>query len=339
MRDPNSFHDPNLILTLTLKSSNSRLKGCRTWKCPHFSGVKFKSVLVTQESTHRHKATCQLSGLLAPRENGNRSVKLLLCLLPVSVRLYPPPPSILCSCSCTSSSTRCVHASLSASKSFIPRRPGALHAAAGSPVCVGTMHHEPHPHDLVLTLQWMAGCFDSAVSLITSPSPFCMNCFPDNDHKSSCMPDATKYAGLLCHELMIMCLLPERLEQTAIRDIVFRSSGGVRHPLQGQNTGFIRAQANQIVYNTTVKASAVYWLAKVIIHLCWQHDDIRDPQKCGLVDVSPLVIQRRLSLSASPTTELFTSSTLPIHKHLITHTNLFFHYSLAIVKLQNRPQS
>lgn len=154
-----------------------------SFQCPNLSW--------SYKSTHsRHKPTCQLSGLLTPRDKGNRSEKLLLCLLPVSVCLYPPLPSILCSC--TYSSIRCLYASLSAGKSFIPRRPGALHAAAGSPVCVGTAHHELHPHDLVLTLQWMAGCFDSAVSLIISPSTFCMNCFPDNDHKSSCTPDATK---------------------------------------------------------------------------------------------------------------------------------------------------
>lgn len=134
---------------------------------------------------------------------------------------------------------------------------------------------------------------------------------------------------------MIMGLLPEHLEQTAIRDIVFRK----RQLPQGQNTGFIRGQANQIVYNTTVKVSAVYWLAGMIIHLCWQHDDIRQTQNCALVDVSPLLGQRRLysvfllqRLPASPITELFISFTLPIHRreHPITHTNLFFDYSFFI---------
>lgn len=167
-------------------------------KCPHFGGIKFKSVLTLlaiqvhthiHTETHRHKPIRQLSGLLVPHDKGNRSEKFLFQL---PVCLYHPPPSILCSC--TSSSIRCLYASLSADKSFIPRRPGTLQLCTllQAPVCMGTVHHELHPHDLVLTLRWMAGCFDSAVSLITSPSTFCMNCFPDNDHKGLRTPDANK---------------------------------------------------------------------------------------------------------------------------------------------------
>lgn len=61
-------------------------------------------------------------------------------------------------------------------------------------------------------------------------------------------------AGPLCHQLMISPSLPECLEQTPIRAVVLRGrewAGGIRY--SQKNTEHSRVQANQIVYDTTVK--------------------------------------------------------------------------------------
>lgn len=141
-----------------------------------------------------------------------------------------------------------------------------------------------------------------------------------------------------------MCLLPERLEQTAIRDIVFRKSGGMRHPPQGQKTGFIRAQANQIV--TTQQWCDEQWSVRCLLvsrgdnsslFTAWWHKRPTVMWFSGCFTFT-YPVKTVLCISVVAAASLFTSSTLLIHRggqHLITHTNLFFDYSLVIVVLRN----
>lgn len=71
--------------------------------------------------------------------------------------------------------------------------------------------------------------------------------------------------------------------------------GGIRDPPKGQNTVL---GLRKIRLFTTQQWNCLLG-AEVIIHLCWQHDDVRYPQNCGLAKDQPLSSQSWLQWASN----------------------------------------